>query len=674
MNKKQSNFIEAHIEKVALLLGVLGALYILYAFVLGGGTVVTIDGQQLRPGQIDIHIAEQAEILKNQLDRAPTPKPAYVPQSVNFVAKMNSVLDSNLNVFWPVPSSTEMSVDKKYRIPVIGHANDVSVEHIRAAAYMPKVPVTSENAADEGTYEANDLDLVTVQSNFDLAQLIDSFQDCFNGKNVPERWRDSVLAKPVFAGVQLQRKRFGDDGQWSEWEDIGRPKIDPTRNDYKIKENVSDLSNGGVMVELAKFSDPRIQASLLQPETYKIASAEEQWFPPTLHSKYLTVQREKEAQERREAATEREAKAAEERERITTARPAREERPTRDERGSGGIGDRGRGTTTSRTSSGSRGGGMNRGGMDTRGGSSRNPSRTTTRPDRGEQIRDRRTDTTTAADQKSTTKPAVTEMTINEEMRKMRLERKDISSLREWVTFWAFDDTVEPGASYRYRIRFGVFNPVAGTGQVAAEYAAANSKVVLWSDYAEIEDVVEIPERIYFFPVNVQETAKAVEVQVCKYALGYWHSEQFMVKRGDVIGKAAKVTVSEKDKEAGVKLPESIDYTTGITLVDIIAMNDWIGDKTLQSRQYFDMLFSFDGTSVGRLAAKQMYWPEDLRLKYTELKALEKKTKAPLRDWSGAGIETIQRTTPGMPGDRRGRDQMMDDMMRMRMGDRAPSP
>ena len=209
----------------------------------------------------------------------------------------------------------------------------------------------------------------------------------------------------------------------------------------------------------------------------------------------------------------------------------------------------------------------------------------------------------------------------------MLLARKDISSLRETINFWAYDDTVEPGASYRYRIRLGVFNPLAGTDQVRDEDAAGKNKVVLWSGYSEATDIMDIPKRLYFFPVNVQETAKAAEVQVCKYVLGYWHSEQFMVKRGDMIGKVAKVEASEKDKTAGVKLPETIDYATGAIVVDMVAVNDWVGEKALQQRQYFDVLFSVDGVNVERLPAKQMYWPEDLRLKYSELKALEKEAQ-----------------------------------------------
>ena len=65
---------------------------------------------------------------------------------------------------------------------------------------------------------------------------------------------------------------------------------------------------------------------------------------------------------------------------------------------------------------------------------------------------------------------------IYEEMKKMLLRGKDISKLRETITFWAYDDTVEPGASYQYRIRIGVFNPVAGTGQVREEDARRTAR------------------------------------------------------------------------------------------------------------------------------------------------------------------------------------------------------
>ncbi|MGA2070482.1 MAG: hypothetical protein ABSG97_03960 [Sedimentisphaerales bacterium] len=669
MIKKQSNFIDEHIEKVALVIGGLAAIYVLYAFALRGPELV-FDNQKFRPGQLDIYIAEQSEQLKARMEREPIHKPPYVPQSVSFLAKMNSVLDKDLNVVWPVPSSGETMIDKKYHIPVIGSVNDVSLEHIRAAAYMPKVAVNLENVESEDTYEPNDLDLVTVQASFDLAPLIDSFQECFAGKDVPEGWRDTGLAKPVFAAVQLQRQRFGDNGEWGRWEDVPRVKIDPKRDDYKIIDDVNGLPSGGVMVQLAKLSAPQTQVKLLQPDPYKIASADDDWLPPSLHRKFLAVRREKEAQDRRETiATEREAKAAEERDKAA-GRPAREvtEKPR------GTTEPTGRTTTPGRPAGGAgyrggAGGGAGRGGVEMGGGATRNlPKTTTAKPDRTSE-RDRRTESTTAAEQKKTAKPVVTEATIYGEMKKMQLTTgKDISKLREAVTFWAYDDTVEPGAIYRYRIRLGVFNPVAGTGQVREEDAEKDSKVILWSEFSDATDEIAIDKRLYFFPLNVQETAMAAEVQVCRYVLGYWHSEPFMVKRGDVIGRVARVEPSDKDKKnADVKLPETIDYTTGAVVVDLVAMNDWSGDKTLQSRQYFDMLFSFDGTSVERLPAKQMYWPEERRLKYSELKTLEKRPKEPWRAWGSTGPMEVQQR--GLPGDgmRRGPGGLiMEDNMQRR--------
>ncbi len=658
MIKKQGNFIESHIEKAALLISVLGALYIVYAFVMGSGEEILFNGQKFHPGQLDTYIAEQSDKLQSRLEREPVLKPAYIPQSEIFLAKMSSALDKDLNMFWPVPSSVEITVDKKYRIPLVGEVNDVSVEHIRAAAYLPKVAITAENVASEESYEPNDLDLVTVQGSINLGSLIDSFQECFTGKGVPEGWRDKGLARPVFAGVQLQRQRLDENGEWSQWEDIPRLRIDPKRDIYKIVDDVNNLPLGGVMVQIAQLGDQRTQTSMLQPDSYIIASSEDNWLPPVLHEKFLTVRRDKEAQERREAATEREAKTTEER--VST----HQERATTSDRNK---------STAGRTMGGggggrSAGGGRSMGVETNRSSNSRSTSRGTSRTDR-----DTHTETTTA-EQKKIAKTTVTETTINEELRKMLLKSKDLSSLHETITFWAHDDTVEPGASYRYRIRIGVFNPVAGTGQVQAEDASSDSKVILWSAFSEETDIVDIPKRLYFFPTNVQEAAKAVEFQVCKYVMGYWYSEQFMVKRGDVIGKPAKVETSDKSKTAKVedktimdmKLPETIDYTTGAIVVDVAAMNDWFGDKALQPRQYFDVLFSFDGTRIDRLPAKLMNWPDDLRLKYSELKSLEKKTKLPLRGWNSTGVlEGAQRAAPGGGMDRgRGRGEIQQEPTR----------
>jgi len=663
MFKKRGNVFEEHIEKAILVVAGLACAYVLVRYVLLSPNVFTYDNRGFTAGKLDIYIEGQSEKIKERLNEVPAKmNKTYEPCSPVFIAKMSCSLDADMNVVWPEPSSVEMKFEKKYRIPEVGQVKDVAVEHIRAAAYVPTTVITLENVRDQSAYEANDIDLVTVQASFDGGALADSFQECFSGKELPEEWRDGGLARPVFAAVQLERQHLGADGEWGEWEDVPRAKIDPRRDDFRVIEDMNSLPSGGVMVRLLKLSDPRTQVSLLQPEPYQIASAEEEWFPPALHSKFLENRREKEAQERREAiAAEKEGRATE-RDRTRTERDQR--RPSRTPAGPA-------------VEPGGRGGGGGEAdyfkmlGISPAGpaGPSRSPTTKGTRSER-----ERRVEPTAPEQPKKVTKPS-NDSAIYDDMDKILLGDKDVNKLRASIVFWAHDDTAHPGGSYRYRVRLGVFNPVAGTGQERAEDAARDNKVILWSGFSDITEAVTIPERLYFFPVNVQETAKAADVQVCKYSLGYWHSEQFMVKRGEVIGKEVKVEPNEQNKD--MKAPETIDYTTGAMLVDLVAINDWSGDKNLQSRHYFDMLYSFDGASIKRVAAKLMYWPEELRARYSEIKTLEKKPKMALRPWSSSegifgGRRTLRGTPTRSPTDRGGTQPMTleEYMMQYQQGGR----
>ena len=673
MVKKGGNFIEEHIEKLVLVIAALACIYPFYKYVISSPKF-ELDGSEFQPGQLDIHISERAEQLKEQLNRAPEPKDYNEPCSPVFIAKLEETWSVGTKITWPLPFSVEQKINKKYRMPAIGQVKDVEAEHIRAAAYVPKVAVTQENVNVQETYEPNDIDLVTVQGSIDVGAIADGFQECFAGKEVPEGWRDVSLARPVFAAVQLQRQRLGTEGRWSEWEEVSPAKIEVQREEFSVVEDVKGLPSGGVLIRRLRLGDPQTQAHLLQPEPYQIASAEEMWFPPVLHRKFLTIQREKEAQERRESIAAGREEQTEERERVRTDG---RERVRTDER------DRGRTERDSRTrttretpSSGTSGRSGERGEA---GGGSRGTTRTA-RPERERPV------VQPAPEQVSKTAKPVDDSEIYNELDKMLLREKDIGALREPVVIWAHDDTVEPGNSYRYRVRVGVFNPVAGTGQVRAEDASYEDKVILWSDFSDVTATVAIPLRVYFFPLGVQETAKAADVQVCRYALGYWYSEQFMVKRGEEIGKSVKVEPDKQNQRTRTEqeqmqmqvqgqeatLPDMIDYTTGAVLVDLVAINDWSGSKNLQQRQYFDMLYSFDGLGIERIAAKLMYWPDDVRAKYSEIKSLEKKPKVAFREWNGAGAFGGQRGPRGpqmrVPTGRGVEDPRMEEMMRMRMG------
>ena len=94
----------------------------------------------------------------------------------------------------------------------------------------------------------------------------------------------------------------------------------------------------------------------------------------------------------------------------------------------------------------------------------------------------------------------------------------------EKLTFWAYDDTVEPRKTYRYRVRLGVFNPIAGTDKVSQKSLDKRNDVILWSSYSDVTEPIEIMGRLYFFANSVRDADKAVTVQISRLALGRWHS------------------------------------------------------------------------------------------------------------------------------------------------------
>jgi hypothetical protein len=287
----------------------------------------------------------------------------------------------------------------------------------------------------------------------------------------------------------------------------------------------------------------------------------------------------------------------------------------------------------------------------------------------------------------------------------------DLSRMREPLVFWAHDDTAEPKKTYRYRIRLGVFNPMAGASRVAQQDKSAISladksrikNAILWSEFSAPSATIEIPGVLYFFAKGIQETAKKVTVQVCKYAMGYWHSEDFLVGQGEAIGKPVESKPVEAKPIKGVprsllaqtssgagpptyggpagiygaaqdtllSMPETIDYTTGAVLVDVVPVNDWSGGsgKSMFARYYFDMLYSFDGTNIEHMPVDVKYWATDLRTVYGEIQNLQKEPREPLRAWGTQGTGP-RRITPSPLYRDDGYDalmmeeQMMEEMRR----------
>ena len=670
------SFFEEHVEKIILVIVGLVCAWLLITRVILSPNTVSWDDRNFSPSAIDDYVYGEAQRLRQKLNEPPDQLDPYKPKVGEFLALLNSSVNNVDTTLWPVvPYELVAGADVAgiYSLPRIGEVNDVAVEHIRAVAYVPIDEVTPETPYDKAGNEPNDIDLITVEAKLDISELYDKFNESFI-EDVEEERADPCLAKPIFAAVNLQRQELNSDGTWSDWQNVPRTKTDHYQKLFQIIEDIQDLPPGGLKVQMLQFDDKQVQIDLLQPQAYQIASAKEEWFPPVLHRRFLDLQKKETLEERRDAKeTEREKREKEledKRSRRADSRTGTTGRTSRTGSGlssSGGVGDMygGGGTNTrsrdrSRSSQSTTTGRLTEGGRSTteRRRSSRNRTGTTdpmmdTPGIYGnERLGDVRGGTLRRA-------PSINDVYYEfDEVAFNRLT--DFSKLREPMLFWHHDDTVEPKKTYRYRIRLGVFNPVAGTNQLSEQDISQKNKVVLWSDFSDVTEPVEIPGRSYFFARDIQEAAKTITVTVSRYVLGHWYSEDFKVSKGEAIGDVIETEIEKEKPQRGrgaggrgadylgdrfsalarpeekTNVPESIDYSTGAVMVDAMSINDWWGDSTRRTRHYYDMLFSFDGINIEHMPVGTTYWSKDMQTVFNYIAKLEREPQEPFKDF-GSG-------------------------------------
>jgi hypothetical protein len=707
---KIGGFFEEHVEKMVLaVVGVLCA-WILITRVILSPNVVLYDGKKVSPTAIDEQIYAKAKLLQQKLNEPPEDLPPYDPK----VNKYSALLDSAITGVdvgpvrlapYPVvgPGGPGGGV---YSLPRIGEVNDVDVEHIQTVAYVPINVVTEEKPYDKGNNEPNDLDFVTVEAKFDVAGLYARFREMV--EDVAPEYADPCLAKPVFAAVQLQRQELGADGTWGPWQNVPRPKIDPYKRLFQIVERVQDLPPGGFKVQLIQFDNKQVQIDLLQPEAYQIASADEEWFPPALHRKFQDIQRKISTEEKMQAKE----KEKQDQTRTTSSTDNRtNRRPTRTRGGAagdayGGAGDTYGGAGADGRPRGARG--RDRTGQqgqlpgDTGRLSDRRGPRGRTGTDGTDQLYDMGMDGLglgTTDPKAALRKPSVNQVYIKfDEIRLTWMT--DFAKLREPLVFWAHDDTVGPAKTYRYRIRLGVFNPLAGTNQLSEKDKAMKDQVILWSDFSAVTKPVEIMGRLYFFANSVREMDKAVTVQVSKLALGRWYSHDFVVRQGEQIGNVIEPEPEKPDRNAlgttvpgvtplgtmmggppgmpmgrvpgpGVSLPqdksnipETVDCTTGAVMVDAVVVNDWSGAPALRARNYHDMLYSYDGISIEHMPIGSTYWEPQLQSVFSHIARKQREPREPFKAFGTSSRQ--QRMGDGMDEYYdMGNEMMMEDMPMM---------
>ncbi len=616
MNKQRTNFFESHIEKIVFAVVGILCIWILISRVLVSPNHIEYDRKRFGTGGIDDYVLIQAEELEDRLNRKTESKESYKPRLKEFNALLDSTIQEiDFSLVLPQPRAAgKRDVKRRYNSPAIGPLTDVQVGYIRAVAYVPTESV-GEKTYEAVGHEANDIDLVTVEAKLDIKELYEDFYKCFAGYNVEAEWRDPCLAKPVFAALDLQRKHLLPDGSWSDWQRVPRTSIDHRKEMFEIIEQVDDLPASGVKLRLLQYGNLVVASDLLQPNAYRIASANEEWFPPSYHSEYLKLQKEMDVRQKRKT------RDAERQER-QNERMARAGKMSSLRSSSVMMDDEGGGFSEYESTS--------------------SRSKSTTRRDRLE----RRSGKQERPNPKAKEPTRKTSDIYDEFENVLITDETDFSQMDEPLLVWANDDNMKAGNAYRYRIRIGIFNPIAGTDQFSEEAKSMKNRVILWSKFAESNETVRIPAMQYFFPRDLQEAAGTVTVQVSKYVLGHWYSKDFAVNKGEDIGRIAEVDVkNEQDGIENTTSPEEIDYRTGVVLVDVLPVNDWSGDRSLRARQYYNMLYSFNGAGIEQRPIKNRYWSEELQLRFNEIKRAEKEPIEPLRDWSDKRKDDIKEGT-----------------------------
>ncbi len=676
---KMGRFFESHVEKLVLIVSLLICFWLLVTCVAISPNRVEYGGQKFSPAGVDDDIyTRQVDPVSIIVNGKPRPMDKYESRLDGFINPNDPVregikgpldkgfmslfaspigyIDDEKRPSIPKYSTTTEKVDKRaYRLPVVGHIDNVDIEHIRAAAYVPVEPLREDLSYTEAKHALHDVDIVTVQGSFNMALLVSKFHECFADEDLPETWRDPVLGKPVFAAVHLQRQRQLDNDQWGVWEDVPRCGTEQHQELFHIVEQVATLPPGGVKVRMLQYGRPDIMADLLQPLPYQIASPYEEWFPPALHREFLSVYEKQKIQERR---------------------ANREERADQDQ-GTDRRSLRGRGTGMQDT--------RMRGG-DTRGdGGMPGYSMEDTTTTRGAPARGRRgpaegSTRMTDTGGRGATRTRRPEMGM-EDVRGMGLgyegDMMEESAVREVydklfeifitpqmdiyqqqeIVVWAHDDTLGPGHTYRYRMRLGVFNPVAGTRYLADAYQDKADAVILWSEFSEITRPVEIPARQYFFANKYYPETDVLAMEVAQFVLGYWHIGKFQIKPGEVLGQVKEETSDDTDntrndrrtslirdlpgpvasQDAGVT--EMIDYSTGIIWIGVESVDGWLGDTRLRRQPYYQMLYTDQGTDLQRVPIGTSNWSATLSNIYNEINRTRRESSEAPRAF-GSGMDS----------------------------------
>jgi hypothetical protein len=132
---------------------------------------------------------------------------------------------------------------------------------------------------------------------------------------------------------------------------------------------------------------------------------------------------------------------------------------------------------------------------------------------------------------------------------------------------WFHDTSVEPGKTYRYRMRVKLWNRYVGRMKSLRDAQDAR-KTVLVGDWSLPTGPVTVAPKKHFFVSGPRFDEPAARVDVFTWHNGDWLMETFSVRVGDVIGQLAETKTADFD-EQGRAVRENVDFTTEAVVLDL---------------------------------------------------------------------------------------------------------
>lgn len=130
------------------------------------------------------------------------------------------------------------------------------------------------------------------------------------------------------------------------------------------------------------------------------------------------------------------------------------------------------------------------------------------------------------------------------------------------VTLWAHDITTRPGETYRYRVTVELLNPLFHINDVQREqYTEYFNKLSLRSEPGPWSEAVRVDPELYYFLTDQDAARRQVTVDVFRIFNGVWMRRSFDVRPGDAIGNAVEVTYQNRS--------QALDLNTNAMVVDI---------------------------------------------------------------------------------------------------------